>query len=378
MLRPRKAVERLKKYRPPLEGRGGKLRLDFNENTVGCAPEVVRAMRRALTAEKLTRYPEYAGARATLAKYFGVAEDEILLTNGTDDAIKLICDAFVDPGDTLLIPTPTFPVYQFFHQVAGGRVFSVPCDEDFALPLAGLLKALKKRVRWMALANPNNPTGTTISKKNLATLLRAAPRTLVLADEAYFDFCGETVLGWIRKYENLVVTRTFSKAFGLAALRMGCMFANAQVTESLHRAHFVDIAANVALVADGGEPFAPACPLAYLGDVLYDSGEHGAATGGGRFEVAGNVPHQGAGAVGGGVGQHLAEQVGLAVEVAPRAGEVLLELPPHLGEPRRDAQHARPDRRRERVDVRRDDLEILDLHAFPLGRWQRVRCRGAV
>jgi histidinol-phosphate aminotransferase len=236
MLRPRKAVERLKKYRPPLEGRGGKLRLDFNENTVGCAPEVVRAMRRALTAETLTRYPEYAGARATLAKYFGVAEDEILLTNGTDDAIKLICDAFVDPGDTLLIPTPTFPVYQFFHQVAGGRVFSVPCDEDFALPLAGLLKALKTRVRWMALANPNNPTGTTISKKNLATLLRAAPRTLVLADEAYFDFCGETVLGWIRKYENLVVTRTFSKAFGLAALRMGCIFANARLAENLRRA----------------------------------------------------------------------------------------------------------------------------------------------
>ena len=236
MLRPRKAVERLKKYRPPLEGRGGKLRLDFNENTVGCAPEVVRAMRRALTAETLTRYPEYAGARATLAKYFGVAEDEILLTNGTDDAIKLICDAFVDPGDTLLIPTPTFPVYQFFHQVAGGRVLGVPCDEDFALPLAGLLKALKKRVRWMALANPNNPTGTTISKKNLATLLRAAPRTLVLADEAYFDFCGETVLGWIRKYENLVVTRTFSKAFGLAALRMGCIFANARLAENLRRA----------------------------------------------------------------------------------------------------------------------------------------------
>jgi histidinol-phosphate aminotransferase len=236
MLRPRKAVERLKKYRPPLEGRGGKLRLDFNENTVGCAPEVVRALRRALTSETLTRYPEYAAARQTLAKYFGVADDEILLTNGTDDAIKLICDAFVDPGDTLLIPTPTFPVYQFFHQVAGGRVLGVPSDESFALPRAGLLKALKKRVRWMALANPNNPTGTTISKKDLATLLRAAPATLVLVDEAYFDFCGETVLGWIRKHENLVVTRTFSKAFGLAALRMGCIFANAELAENLRRA----------------------------------------------------------------------------------------------------------------------------------------------
>jgi histidinol-phosphate aminotransferase len=236
MLRPRKAVERLKKYRPPLEGRGAKLRLDFNENTVGCAPEVVRALRGALTAEALTRYPEYAACRETLAKYFGVRKDEIVLTNGTDDAIKLICDAFVDPGDTLLIPTPTFPVYQFFHQVSGGRVMGVPCDAGFALPLGELLKALKKRIRWMALANPNNPTGTSISKKDLAALLRAAPRTLVLVDEAYFDFSGETVLGWIRKCENLVVTRTFSKAFGLAALRMGCMFANTRLVENLQRA----------------------------------------------------------------------------------------------------------------------------------------------
>ena len=236
MLRPRKAVERLKKYRPPQEGRGSRLRLDFNENTVGCPPEVIRAIRRTLTPEYMTRYPEYQAAKETLAGYFGVKTDQILLTNGTDDAIKLICDAFVDSGDPLLIPTPTFPVYQFFHQVAGGRVISVPYEEGFHFPVVGLLKALRKRVRWLALANPNNPTGTQISKKNLAALLKAAPNTLVLVDEAYFDFAGETVLGWIRKYENLVVTRTFSKAFGLAALRMGCMFANANLAENLNRA----------------------------------------------------------------------------------------------------------------------------------------------
>jgi histidinol-phosphate aminotransferase len=236
MLRPRKAVERLKKYRPPQEGRGSRLRLDFNENTVGCPPEVVHALRRTLTPEFLTRYPEYQASKETLARYFGVATNQILLTNGTDDAIKLICDAFVDHGDALLIPVPTFPVYQFFHQIAGGRVVSVPYEEGFQFPLYGLLKALRKRIRWLALANPNNPTGTQISKKCLSTLLKAAPKTLVLVDEAYFDFAGETVLGWIRNYENLVVTRTFSKAFGLAALRMGCMFANTDLAENLNRA----------------------------------------------------------------------------------------------------------------------------------------------
>lgn len=236
MLRPRKAVERLKKYRPPLEGRGGKMRLDFNENSVGCAPEVVRTLRRVLTAESLSRYPEYEESRSILAQYFGVKPDEILLTNGTDDAIKMICDAFVDPGDVLLVPAPTFPVYQFFHDISGGRVIRVPCDETFHLDMEKFLAALNKKTRWMALANPNNPTGTTVSKRDLTTLLCAAPGTVVLVDEAYFDFCGETVLPWIRKYPNLVVTRTFSKAFGLAALRMGCLFANARLAETIHRA----------------------------------------------------------------------------------------------------------------------------------------------
>lgn len=236
MVRPRKAVERLKKYRPPLEGRGGKLRLDFNENTVGCAPEVIRALKRALAAESLSRYPEYEESRRALAKYFRVSPEEILLTNGTDDAIKMICDTFVDPEDILAVPAPTFPVYQFFHEVAGGKVVRVPREENFRVSTAKLIETLNQGARWTALANPNNPTGTLIPKSDLRTILREAPNTLVLVDEAYFDFSGETVLPWIRKFQNLVVTRTFSKAFGLAALRMGCIFAGTELTEPLHRA----------------------------------------------------------------------------------------------------------------------------------------------
>jgi histidinol-phosphate aminotransferase len=236
MIRPRKAVEQLKKYRPPMEGRAGKLRLDFNENTVGCAPEVVRALRRALTREMLTRYPEYGKSRQTLAGYFGFKPEEMLLTNGTDDAIKAICDAFVDPGDVLLVPAPTFPVYEFFHKVAGGAVARVRYDERFQLPVESVVAAINKKTRWVALASPNNPTGTEISKPDLRTILEAAPHTLVLVDEAYFDYCGHTVLPWIRKYENLLVTRTFSKAFGLAALRMGFIFGNPALVELMHRA----------------------------------------------------------------------------------------------------------------------------------------------
>jgi histidinol-phosphate aminotransferase len=237
MIRPRKVVESLPKYHPPLEGRAGKLRLDFNENTIGCSPHVLRMLRRALSADWLSRYPEYEECRQTLAKYFGVAPDEVLFSNGVDDAIKLVCDTFVDPGDVLLIPAPTFPMYQFFQSVAGGKTTLVHYDENLHLPVEKILTALTNRTRWVALANPNNPTGTLISKGDLRTILRAASDTLVLVDEAYFDFSGETVLPWINDFPNLVVTRSFSKAFGLAALRMGFVFANSKLLAMMRRAH---------------------------------------------------------------------------------------------------------------------------------------------
>lgn len=235
MVRPRRAVERLKPYHPPREGRGGKLRLDFNENTVGCAPQVVRALRNMLNSDWLSRYPEYEEARNKLAAYFGVSPDELLLSNGTDDAIKMVCDTFVGPGDEMVVPAPTFPVYEFFNTVAGGRTRRVRYDEKFRLTAGMLLGAVGKRTRWMALANPNNPTGTVVSQRDLRTILRKAPDTLILVDEAYVDFSGQTVLPWIRKYPNLIVTRTFSKAFGLAGLRLGCVLTNAKVAEPMRR-----------------------------------------------------------------------------------------------------------------------------------------------
>jgi histidinol-phosphate aminotransferase len=252
MIRPRKAIERLSQYRPPQEGRGGKMRLDFNENTVGCVRQVVRALNRALSPEMLTRYPEYDEGRRTLAAYFRVAPEELVLTNGTDDAIKTLCDTFVDPDDALLVPAPTFPVYEFFHSVAGGKTLRIRYDAKFHLRSKEFVSTLKRRrVRWVALANPNNPTGTQISHADLKAILLAAPETLVLVDEAYYDFSGQTVLPWIRKYPNLVVTRTFSKAFGLAALRLGCLFANAEIVEAMRRGQNPFAVNSLALICAG-------------------------------------------------------------------------------------------------------------------------------
>ncbi|MGH9352872.1 MAG: pyridoxal phosphate-dependent aminotransferase [Terriglobia bacterium] len=238
MIRARKTVERVEEYTPQPEGRLGMIRLDLNENTVGCPAELVRAIRRVITPEWCAVYPEYEKSHETLARYFGVSPAELMMTNGVDDAIMLICDTFVDPGDALVIPSPTFSIYQFFHEVRGGVTRAVNYDRNVCLPLDKLISA-GRRARWMALANPNNPTGTLVPPEDLKTLIEALPETLVLVDEAYFDFSGVTILPWIRCYPNLIVSRTFSKAFGLAALRIGLLFANKKLMGLMRRIHAV-------------------------------------------------------------------------------------------------------------------------------------------
>lgn len=249
-IKPRTSILKLRDEHPPSGTRAGTIRLDMNENTEGADPVVVQKLRQAVTGKYLGTYPEYEVADSELARYFKVSRDELLLTNGIDDAIKLICDTFVEPGDTLLIPALTFSMYQFFHTVAGGKTAVVHHDERLRLPLDRILKALRLwRPRWLALANPNNPTGTVIPYDDLRAILRAAPGTLVLVDEAYFDYSGETVLPWIRRFPNLVVARTFSKAYGLAALRLGAIFARRQMIGWMRRAHAVFPVNSMALTA---------------------------------------------------------------------------------------------------------------------------------
>jgi histidinol-phosphate aminotransferase len=235
-IRVRPAVKALAAYAAPEEGRAGKLRLDFNENTLGCSPAVLRALRR-VDAELLAVYPEYEAATRRLARQFRVRPSEMLLTNGVDDALRMLMETFIEPGDTVLIPEPTFSMYRFFAEVAGARVETVRYDNAMKFPLEETLRALKRSPRILFLANPNNPTGTLLDHKALAQILEAARRTLVLVDEAYFEFSGVTVLPWIRSRPNLVVARTFSKAAALAALRLGALFACEDLADPMRRAH---------------------------------------------------------------------------------------------------------------------------------------------
>ena len=248
----RKAVLGLAPYNAPEEGRAKKLRLDFNENTVGCSPAVLRALSR-MTAEEMAIYPEYQKTTKRLARFFGVRPAEMHLTNGIDDALHLIADTFIEDGDSVLVVEPTFDMYRFFAELAGARVIALRYDEEMRFPVDAVVRALrqppKRCPRVLYIANPNNPTGTLVQRYELRRILRAATRTLVLVDEAYFDFAGLTILSWIRRYPNLLVARTFSKSAGLAALRIGCLFGKPEILAAMRRASTPYPVNSAALVA---------------------------------------------------------------------------------------------------------------------------------
>jgi histidinol-phosphate aminotransferase len=231
----RQAILDRRTYEPPGEGRADKLRLDFNENTAGCSPAVRRALAK-LTPQLLSMYPEYDRSTSRLSRHFHVNPDQLLLTNGGDDALRLFFDAFVDAGTEVVIIEPTFPMYRYWGEVAAAKINSIPYGPQFAFPTGAVLSALASNPRVLFICNPNNPTGTLVDKSAIEKILQAAPRTAVVIDEAYVEFSGVTVAPWIDKYPNLFVARTFSKAAGLAALRLGAILAHPDSLAILRRA----------------------------------------------------------------------------------------------------------------------------------------------
>jgi histidinol-phosphate aminotransferase len=221
MLSPRPALLTVPSYHPPLAGREG-LRLDFNENTVGCSARVLERLR-DLSFEDLARYPERCPVEAELAGFLQISPAELVLTNGVDEAIHLLCQAYLDPGDQALIVVPTYSMYRIYMLAAGANVVSVPAGPNFEFPLEEVLTSITTRTRLIAIANPNNPTGTVVSRASLAQIARAAPNAALLVDEAYFEFYGQTLLPDRGSLPNLFVARTFSKAYGMAGLRVGVL-----------------------------------------------------------------------------------------------------------------------------------------------------------
>jgi histidinol-phosphate aminotransferase len=221
----------MKEYHPPLGCRDA-LRLDFNENTLACSPKVREALGR-ISAGDLTRYPERAPVEAILAAHLGLAAEQVALTNGVDEAIHVLFETFLEEGDELLLPVPTYTMYEVYSSATDARVVPVLAGDDLQFPFERLLKAITPRTKIIAIANPNSPSGSVATREQLIEIARRAPHAVLLVDEAYFHFYGETVVDLLQaepglpsgppSLPNLIVARTFSKAYGLAGLRLGLL-----------------------------------------------------------------------------------------------------------------------------------------------------------
>lgn len=240
-------LDRVKVYQPgkPVEelerelGIRHALKLASNENPYGPSPKAIAAARRAL--DKVHRYPDansFYLKRALSAK-FRISEDRIALGNGSDELIVMAIRAFVARDEEVLTATPTFLIYKIAAQVNGSKVVEVPM-KDFRYDLSGMLKAVTPKTKMIFIANPDNPTGSYATRRELEAFLKKVPaRCLVFLDEAYYEYAAKNkdypnTLNWLDR-PNLIVSRTFSKAYGLCGFRVGYSFAHPDVTAGMNK-----------------------------------------------------------------------------------------------------------------------------------------------
>jgi len=226
-VRPRRAVLEMPEYHPPLAGREA-LRLDFNENTLAPSPRVIERVKQ-ITAEGLTKYPEREPVERLVAAHFGLQPEQVLLTNGVDEGIHLMCSAFLDEGDEALIAPPTFFMYDVNIGLMTRGLVKVQSDETLEFPFERFMAAITEKTKLILVATPNNPTGAPVSREHLLAIAQAAPQAVLMVDEAYYHFHGESVMRDLTDVPNLVVARTFSKAYGLANLRVGMLVGSAEL-----------------------------------------------------------------------------------------------------------------------------------------------------
>jgi histidinol-phosphate aminotransferase len=216
------------------------MRLHLNENTAGCSPAVLEALR-GLGRSAAAFYPDYETALQAAAGHFGIPLDHVVLTNGMDEGIlaaaAAACRDHSNGVPEALGVSPAFDEYEICTTAVGGRMVTVPLDEDFDLSADAIRAALTPRTRIVFLANPHNPSGRTIPLDTLRALASDAAPALFFVDEAYADFSGETLIdaATLAALPNLVVGRTFSKAYGLAGLRIGVLVATPATLAPLRR-----------------------------------------------------------------------------------------------------------------------------------------------
>jgi histidinol-phosphate aminotransferase len=210
-------------YKPPLEGRDPKdhLLLDFNERTIPVSEAIRKALEDFVNSGRLQMYPSYGNITERIADYCGVQSDQVMITNGSDQGIDLIIRSACNTGDEIIIPGPSFAMYTQCAKVENLTIIEPHYTRDGGYPLAEVLASITDKTRLIVVSNPNNPCGTLVSPQDILALAKAVPEAVILVDECYFEYSKTTVAEYVGSYPNLLITRTFSKTWGLPSIRLG-------------------------------------------------------------------------------------------------------------------------------------------------------------
>ena len=210
------------------------VRLDTN--TSSFKPKLALAeLARKLKEADVNEYPDtsYHALRVALSEYTGKDLERFVVTNGADEGLDIITKVLLDPGDEVVIPTPTYPMYRITSQIMGAKVKAVARNEDFTLDIDGMLRAVGERTKVIFLCNPNNPTGNYSPEKEVERLAKESD-AVVAIDEAYFEYCGGSAIDITDRLDNVIVCRTLSKAFSLAGARLGYLVAKRDTVDKLN------------------------------------------------------------------------------------------------------------------------------------------------
>ncbi|EKD76499.1 MAG: histidinol-phosphate transaminase [uncultured bacterium] len=232
-------VQAMNSYAPPAAERRAEFKgtlLDFNERSTALPEVVVSEIMAQLKKLPWQVYPEDCSrAQMTLAQYCGVQSNQLLLTNGSDQAIDIIFRTFTQPRATVIIPKPSFSMFWQATDLLEQRVLSPQYREDLSFPLSEVLALADEKPQLVVLCTPNNPTGTSLTVAEIEKIVQTFPDSLIYIDEAYADFSGMTAVTLLANYPNIIISRTFSKAFGLASLRIGYILASAEHIQELNK-----------------------------------------------------------------------------------------------------------------------------------------------
>lgn len=224
------------------------LKLDWNESTIPPSPKVIDAIQSALINSNLNWYPDVEATelRRRLAEYTGLPVEYISCFGGSDMALEYTCRTYLEPGSSVVLSAPTYDNFRVYAQSTGASIVQSYYKNPFHPNARTLLNSITAKTRLVYICNPNNPTGAMMSEKEIGRLLEQAPQQMFVVDEAYFEFCNQTVAHFVEKYSNLIVVRSFSKAFGLASLRIGYILTDPANLEYIHR---IKVGKNVSVIA---------------------------------------------------------------------------------------------------------------------------------